>query len=440
MTKFRIHSDLSDNLCLIANEEITNSPCTIHINKTKSFEIPLILAVASSKIIAQQLFTDVIKRDFYFEIPELKDISNEFISKLKEVMQFKEINFENYEELINFSFIGKAIGNLEFCSPLIMKYQELENTINKENCISILRKKIALGFERKEYEKEISFIAHHFPSLKEELRLFFEDTINEPLLEEILINDELVLNNEDELLEFIISLSRKNIIYELNFQYVWFEYCSIDSIELLLKYISERFITNQNEQSLFACISRRLIQPKLPIIDEQIQKRYLNIENWIKVDDVTDNLKGIFYQENIKENLMVDSPHPNNQNPYVLFNADVTAHYVSQNIQNAFIEVSLKNKKLFIIKKYMIRGHKYDGAQFDRLQDWKLEGKQYNDDKWILLDEHSQEPIQKLETKVFEVNCDTPLVSVRLTQTDLNTRGENYIILNGFDVFGLLMP
>ena len=448
MTKFKISTYLCDNLCVIANEEITNTPCYIHINNTKSFEIPLILAVASSSKISQQLLSDISKRDFHFDIPELGDITNEFLAKIQKALNCQEILLENDKEIIDFSYIGKAIGNNELISPFHTKCEELEKNINKENCINLLTQKFSLGFERKLYLNEISFIAQNFTSMKEDLLSLCENPIYQPLLEEILNNEHLKLNNEDELLEFVLSLCSKNSIYEIDFQYIWLEYCSVDYIKLLLDYVKERFIKSQNEHSLFSCISRRLIQTKIPILNDQFPNRYLNdqtkidekYKNWIKVDYNSNNLEGIFYQENKKGNIKVNNNDLYPSNAFDLFKADDDAYYESKDEPNACIEVSFKNNKSFIINKYLIRGHKYTGTTNHRMRDWKLEGKQVKNGNWIELDKHFNEPIQQLQTKVFDISCQTPLNSVRLTHIGRASDNSYYMILNAFDIFGMIEP
>ena len=107
----------------------------------------------------------------------------------------------------------------------------------------------------------------------------------------------------------------------------------------------------------------------------------------------------------------------------------MNVNFTTKNIPNAFISARLRNHKTFIINKYFIRGHKFDGETNNRLQTWKLEGKNRNG-KWIELDKHENEPIQKLQVTMFSISCNTRLKEVRLTQTGINTHDTNHLVIN----------
>ena len=99
---------------------------------------------------------------------------------------------------------------------------------------------------------------------------------------------------------------------------------------------------------------------------------------------------------------------------------------------------SLKDGKTFILKNYTIRGRKYDITYY-QLQHWRLEGQRASDNEWIVLDQHSNEPFDRLDVRTFDVSCEEELKAVKLTQTGNNTNGNYCLCINAFDIFGTLL-
>ena len=117
--------------------------------------------------------------------------------------------------------------------------------------------------------------------------------------------------------------------------------------------------------------------------------------------------------------------------------ANDDSYFHTNNVPNSFITASLKDGKTFIVKSYMIRGNK-NGDTGWQLQKWKLEGQKASDGQWVTLDSHQNDPPKSLQTRTFDVSCDEKLKAVKLTQTGENTCGYNHLVINAFDVFGLL--
>ena len=122
-----------------------------------------------------------------------------------------------------------------------------------------------------------------------------------------------------------------------------------------------------------------------------------------------------------------------NGDVYDLLKCDANLDFYTNEIANSFIQASLKDKRIFVIKNYTIRGRKSDCGM---LQSWKLEGQKASDDEWIELDNHWNEPFRVLQVKTFDVSCKEKLKAVKLTQTGKNSDDWNILNINAFDIFG----
>ena len=70
---------------------------------------------------------------------------------------------------------------------------------------------------------------------------------------------------------------------------------------------------------------------------------------------------------------------------------------------------------------------------------WKLEGQKASNEEWNLLDSHSNDPTKQLQVRTFDVSCEEKLKAVKLTQTGKTTLDNDLLIINGFDIFGILL-
>ena len=433
MTKFKINSQCYSNLNLIKNIEFTNSPCNIHINNNKTIRLPILLAVGFSKLICEKLLNDLTIRDFYFDIPFEGDISDEFILKLEKTLNQEEVFLED-NEIFNFVLFGKTFLNNEFTSILIKYLEQEEDNINKENVLDILSKKISFNLQDNELSKEIDFISENFEDMKEKLINNYNNLKYFHIFQQILSNDKLKLTNEDSLLNFVLSLCAQSQAYETLFSHVHLEYCSIESIKSFINYIKSNVCNTNNLTSIFECIERRLIQSKIPVDNPQKSQRYLNKQNEIIYDD-DGSTKGMFYYEHKKGN--VDIKASSTQTGHVSYLISGTSNqFLTKNCPNSYVEISLKNKKQFTISKYLIKEMNLDPFA-GHLKSWQIEGQKANGEK-IVIDkrENAYDPFSPNLLRVFQVNDEGPFISIKLQQIGYNTRGDNYLCINAFDIFG----
>ena len=359
--------------------------------------------------------------------------SKNIIQKIQNALNLEEIQLENDDEIINFSLFGKTINNEQFLEPIS---QILNIELSIENVIKIIQTKYSFGYQFSAESQEIKFISANFSELKEDLLKLALDTTFKPILELIVRNNQLRLQEEDELLTFILNLCTSNDDYEYLFEFVWLEYCSVNKIKELLEYANKNIFTTQSSIALSKCFSRRLIKEKLPIeiSDNNIESRYAHY--YIEYND-DDPLNGMLRKENEHGNVLLEASS-RQEYVYDILKAQPNIDYFTDNKPDSWIQASLKNKKLFIINKYMIRGKNEQLLGYCHLQTWKLEG-QLPDGNWILLDTKSNQDISQLKIKLYEVNYNGPISAVRLTQTGKNTNNSYYLEINQFEIFGKVM-
>ena len=157
------------------------------------------------------------------------------------------------------------------------------------------------------YQKELSIIATNFSSFITQLIPLSEDTTNLDLFELILSQNSLKLENEDELLNFVMELCSKDENYQSLFKFVWLEYCSFDSIKKFFDFIKTIFIKSNKENIIFDCLGRRLLQQKLPIDEKYVRYIKEKIDSNQNNEGDINSLQGILYKENLNGNVILES-------------------------------------------------------------------------------------------------------------------------------------
>ena len=232
------------------------------------------------------------------------------------------------------------------------------------------------------------------------------------------------------------NYAQKNESYQYLFKYVWLEYCSVETVKQLLDYVKKELISSNKENIILECLERRLLLSNLPI--QETNERYQKFISFQGKEIKSNTLKGILYQENLNRNVLLESNSNSGYDVYNVIKRMNNAYFQTKNELNSYISAKLKNNKSFFIKEYYIRGHSVSGEPNHRIQTWKLEGRKVSDGEWIELDKHENEPIHQSEVKKYSISCKYPLNEVKLTQTGPNTSENNYLVISGFDIYGLL--
>ena len=310
----------------------------------------------------------------------------------------------------------------------------MENQLNKETAFDLMKKKAQLQFSNEQYGKEIDILAHCFEEKKEEFIELGKDVKYYNVIALVLKSNDFRISKEDDLLDFIFKLCEIDRKYECLFEYLWFDYCSLNAVQNFINYVNKNICINENIQAIVSSMSRRLLRKSMPLLPYNIRYNY-------QLVDRSDPVSGIFSKEYQNDNIIAIEY----RNSYKGKVFDRYKYNIFSNIsegtsfRKSFV-ISLKNNKLFSIAQYMIRGNS-GGVSNDQLQSWDLYGKNANTGYWIKLDSHSKECFGTLQTKVFNINYTEPLSEIKLEQTGASSSGsEATFSISAFDIFGWIFP
>ena len=439
MSDFSISCEYLENIRSTVNEfpEYRDTICTIIINEKFKIELPIIVASSFSSSITKLIKNDPTTKEFHFSF---KSNSVESLNKIKSVLcEQSKVSLNEENDIFTFAEFGLAIGNKDFVNPLKERLAKDVSQMNENNVVHIISSKKTFNIE--DTKQETSFIASHFETMsrREDFIKFSSETSNTRIVEEIISSDKLKMNNEDTLLSFLIRINKSKTIENIStelFNHIFIEYCSPQKCEEFLSFVCE-IVQQQNIKSLVSCIGRRFIQPNIPMKPNFIEGRHKKLGKLISNEDP---LHGILRREHEKGNVLLEPSSfssRNNNGVYNLVKADDESYFYTQNSPNSFIKASLKDDKTFVVKSYMIRGNKNNDSNC-QIRTWKFEGQKASNGEWIVLDSHNNDPIKKLEVKTFNVSCEEKLKSIKITQTGTNTSNDNYLVINAFDIFGIL--
>ena len=440
--EFQIDSNFYKNIINVCDKELTNSPCKVHINEHE-IEVPLILALSCFSCLTNEINIDATQRDFSIDVDFKHPIDGTFINKLVDIVYMRSVTL-NADEVVSLACFGERVNNRYFLLPYEEQVRKLESSLSLDNCFDLLRKKHEFHFDVSMCSKEVTLISENFESQKTNLLSIASDVTYIPFIASVLTCDSLKLENEDSLLNFVLSLCSRDREYESLLEHVLLEYCSSGSVRSFFDYVDSNVDTTQHIRPIIRCIGRRLLEPVLPKTPNFVSNRHQRETTTPKPNQQTkevtddDQQKGILFYEHQKDNVVLESSSNNGYDICRLVKEGHPNYFMTCNYSNSWIRASLRNFKPFIVRKYVIIGNTYDSSNPNSLQlkTWKLEGRKASDGSWIVLDTHSNEQLSPKVPKVFNVSNNEKLTSVRLTQTDKNATGGDNLCINGFDIFG----
>ena len=480
MDPFSTISQLHSNFSTLYNSDQIKDDFTININN-KEIVLNVQYAALFLSEINRLLKSDQTTRSLSIKIDNMDDNNLELILKFIQTGDYPQSFLDMSDEklLRDMAQVGVKLG----CNTLIQPYriylssnqskytldnilhfievkQELCRTYQEEtdkkykdepdkNSKEELYRKF-----KEEFNIEFDFCAINFEKLKESYDLvnWSRDINNYVAIEEILNNPNLLLESEDSLLDFVIDVCKDNdeFSYLQLFSSVRLEYCTLEYVEKLVKFI-ENLGISLNTKALLNCLLRRCLKiDKIEGLDfksiRYSPKDYEVISN-VKFDS-NNRRNGLLNNQHKENNLVLHASSNHNiknqnlGNIYKLLEFEDGYTFISENKPDTYIEASLKNNNSFIINKYLIRGGMNGPPTYSfQLEKWALEGKRDdNDDEWELIDAHNEtKPFGKYEEKVFEIHNNTPFKSVRLRQIGPNHSNSNFLFINGFELYGKIV-
>ena len=391
---------------------------TLQINNKKA-KIPLINAVSSSELIHRMYISDNTSR-FMRLRAQVANESN--IEKLFSMLkgQTISINEADYEDFYRFS---DTIGNNDLALPYC-------NFLSESLSVFNVLKALTFRYKKANIDEEIAFAAKNFSELYNDSNLLeWSISADFGLIEKIVNSPKLLLKNEDELLDYIISIChQRDDCYQL-FSAVHLEYCSAEMCNLFCDFTMKLPFRKSTFQYIWQCAMRR-IRKEVKLNNAYEPNRHEKI-NVVTPDNP---LNGVFVQLRKEEAVKLSSSGVRCGSLEDLIVGLDNHNFVTNNEANSWVSADLINNTV-IPTGYMIRG-RFD--EYHQMQSWTFEGKTI-DGNWIVLDEHTNEPFHAKEIRTFDVNGNnTKMTAFRITQTSKNISGGDNLCILGFDVFGII--
>lgn len=418
----------------------------------KRYETSRIVADYLSPIIRKYHYQDETINEFFIN-SSIQTNENDYFSSFLELFKFDKIYNLNQTQQKYYKDYFLHLGNIDEylrLQPNLFTDITVDNVIDRLQIIfDILNNdetKDILNINNKEdIEKLISFASSHFSEIsKDKLK-----NLNESVIESIIKSDKIKLEDEDELLLFILDLYEKDKKYSNLFEYIQFKNAKKETIEKFIQKFSIddintgiwRSICKQLNQ-LFETngTSERYKEKGIEIKFDGSQKfkgimNYLNEKTGGNIHDngtieITSNAAD--NKERSPKNL-VDYQ---NNGQYHIFQSDI-----SSNEPNTTILFDFKDRRVQL-SSYAVESCRFGSTNYCNLRNWVVEVS--NDkEKWKIIDTHTNDPTLNNQSvkAVFSVNGndDTFYRYVQIRQTGVSWYNNGYLYISRIEFFGKLM-
>ncbi|KAK8857517.1 hypothetical protein M9Y10_015922 [Tritrichomonas musculus] len=346
------------------------------------------------------------------DIPHRKHYSDYFL-KLGNIDEYLRLHPDHFDKLSPNNVIDRLIQITEIND----KCAELTNLLNVSDVIR--------------------FAAEHFEEIpQKKLR-----ELNEDLLSEIISNESLKLNEEDDLLQIILDLCKKNPNYSFLFEYVNFNSISEKAFENFIDHfnieflnatiwhsICLRFSPNESQMNgLHPRYSEEVVQ-----IDFEEGREFTGIMNFLN-EKTGGNIHDNGTIEISSNSICNNECLPRN---LVDYNSD--NYYYSNNDEDAEVCFDFKDKKIQL-NCYSIKSYNNFRNEAN-LRNWVVE---VSDDAkdWLIVDQHSDDQTLN-DANVVHAFRTSELNDfyrfVRIRQTGQNWQNDFEMIFYYIEFFGKL--
>jgi hypothetical protein len=283
-------------------------------------------------------------------------------------------------------------------------------------------------------EKAVEYLAEHFHDLESSF-------LNEfPIsgLTQILSHPSLRLLSEDSLYEFLSSHFDSNPCYIGLLELVRFEFLTKSAITNFVKWTCDHFDQFTLSLSMWQAVTARLL---LDVRVDAAQSERFATRFAL---DESSRLNGIIahltrkHGGNVHNQKIVTVAGSSQYQGYVAHNAvDLTTetYFESQNAPNQWLCYDFQDRRVQLTD-YSIAAHKNNHW----LRSWVIEGSQDNK-TWVTLDERNTNTEADAGHPITSFAVQRRITSryVRIRQTANSAYNANWLVLYGFEVFGLLM-
>ena len=352
---------------------------------------------------------------------------------------------------------------------LLRLAQELENSelfdsllgmintesLNLEEAISLLQAGIDIGaaFSAR-FGNLKDFIASHFHELKKEIL----DGLDLETTQILLASASLQIEDEDSLYDFVRSRSENDLRFTSLFEFVYFDYLSVNRIEDFVSFLSENLLEKINS-GIWRQICRRLI------LDTKLKEQNPHNcrSNSTGNKGTTSNSNGEFvYNESKKPDGIIEllsrrcggnvhdrgfvtvtasSVYSRDYPPKSVVDLGKNSEYASADWSNQWICYDFKYRRV-IPTSYSVTSYN-NGPGANHLRSWVIEvSNDGTENSWREIDRRDND--YNLNGALLTVNFEISHVPresfrfLRLRQTGKNHRGFNYLNFSGLEIFGTL--
>ena len=381
------------------------------------------------------------KGDPFCNFYTLKDseMFNAFESLVFSLRSGEPLRIEQ-SQLVSILRLSQELENTELFSSLVAMLTP--NTMTLEEVFLLLRAGIDLGTAFSERFGDLTdYIASHFYEMTEKLL----NSLDLETAQLLLSRPSLQVNDEDSIYDFIVSRAEEDKSFTSLFEFVQFEYLSIDRMESFAAFVSTNLLENISS-GMWRQICGRLIYGT-----KDSQNNYHNVsdDGTYKHEFLAKKLDGIIAHltrvcsGNVHDEQIVDVTASSvwRGHPKDVADLERKLMFQSNDRKDSWICYDFKDRRV-IPTSYSIRSSSL-GCGSSHPKSWVLEVS--NDEErenWTEIDrqEDNDELNGESRTANFKI---TPVPSIgfrffRLRQIGQNHRGSNCLTIGALEIFGAI--
>ncbi|EAY07813.1 hypothetical protein TVAG_312120 [Trichomonas vaginalis G3] len=366
-----------------ALDKVILSINNVEITLTKSF------AVAISQTFYSQYLLDnnIAKIDIHTDVK-----SQETYNVLKDILQYNKTDIECDETILNDLFHIGIILEMQELTYLYKMHVIDKMKIDNNNCIDLLEFYFDISSQENIIEC-IKYISSNFYAIDSNKLKLISNKLGIDILQQIFSSDELLLEDEDSLANFIISLTKENEKFYPLIENIHFEFCN----EQVIKSMKD-IVDLNNYHCVVNSLSDSLLRSRNPKSKDRILQCE-NKTNYFKSGNVEMSASSIGSGHSID----------------VINKYRTDTYFKTENIPNSWVQWKLKQNIAIQPTEYIVRTF-HSGISSYQLQTWKVEGTTINGETKII-HEVNKSPLNAGEIRKYSLNTNDKFISFKLIQT-----------------------
>jgi hypothetical protein len=385
---------------------------------------PLLIACFLSPHISSIVVSDPTVREFHVQTCDIGSHFTEFLSLVYGSSITLTGDNRNF-----FRSLSSELGNREFVEFVLGDDAAIDNVLDRlEHHLT--------SQEPYEFAPEIEFCAAHFFEL-DRSQLIHSSF---PVLDAIVSHDSLQVTTEDLLYEIIRDRFCEDFGFSELFQFIQFEYLSIESIRSFCDLINNSF--EVLTPGLIYALSHRLSLPVSPIAPNDrvaVQSLHFSFRSGYPLDGVIRYLtrlcNGHVHDCGIVSITESGVHGPDFGSRHIAdFDETGTTPFISQDKPQSWVCYDFKTRELkpthYTVRTRQDQNHHH-------LRSWVLEGS-VDDELWKPLDSRESDATLNGQGAMatFAVTGADFVRKIRLRQVGKNTNNSNHLVMSAFELFG----